>query len=266
MGAVIGRLAEGMQCRADELRLSRHARRCSACRRRARELGVEPLAARARVPSRAAVLLPLPWLVRRSGHGAAGADGGMPAVLGTASHVGSAIAERAATFLAAAAIAGAGGAAVAGGALDHSQGERPAAGKPAAAEVRVHHRSSRAAAPTSARRAAAPPADGGRADAPARHRAKGRERAAQGVGRTDAAAPGVALPAAPALPKVEAPAVPEVPNVPVPVPDPPEVAVPPAPPPSVELPPAPQASPPTVRELGGAVTEVVEGTLGTQLP
>ena len=43
MGAVIGRLAEGIESGRDRRRLDRHARRCSTCRRRARELGVEPM-------------------------------------------------------------------------------------------------------------------------------------------------------------------------------------------------------------------------------
>ncbi|MGH2763346.1 MAG: RNA polymerase sigma factor, partial [Thermoleophilaceae bacterium] len=44
MRTVMARLAEGLRDRRDEGRLARHARRCHVCRRRARELGVEPLA------------------------------------------------------------------------------------------------------------------------------------------------------------------------------------------------------------------------------
>jgi RNA polymerase sigma factor (sigma-70 family) len=42
MRTVIARLAEGLRDPCAEDRLARHARRCTACRRRARELGVEP--------------------------------------------------------------------------------------------------------------------------------------------------------------------------------------------------------------------------------
>ena len=51
MRTTIARLAEGVGTSSDEGRLARHARRCSLCRRRARELGVEPLSTLARVRS-----------------------------------------------------------------------------------------------------------------------------------------------------------------------------------------------------------------------
>jgi len=67
VGAAIGRLAEGMESPRDRLRLDRHARRCSACRRQARQLGVEPLlgALRGSIAARAAAFLPLPGFMRR---------------------------------------------------------------------------------------------------------------------------------------------------------------------------------------------------------
>ena len=112
MGTTIARLAEGIGSKADEARLARHAHRCSICRCRARELGVEPLSRLARARAKVAALLPLPW----------GAQGGGP--------IGGLLSERAAA-LAAIAVIGAGGAAVGvekiGGGSD-----RPAADGPAA--------------------------------------------------------------------------------------------------------------------------------------
>jgi RNA polymerase sigma factor (sigma-70 family) len=94
MRATIGRLAEGLGGERDERRLARHARRCSLCRRRARELGVEPLAAPAGLRAKVAALLPLPW----------GFPGG--------GQLGGLFAERAAALAVVAAMAGAGGAAL----------------------------------------------------------------------------------------------------------------------------------------------------------
>ncbi len=63
----------GRAARQEEHRLARHARRCRSCRRRARELGIEPLSALGALRKKAAALLPMPWLLRRSG----GDGGGM---------------------------------------------------------------------------------------------------------------------------------------------------------------------------------------------
>jgi RNA polymerase sigma factor (sigma-70 family) len=93
MRTTIARLAEGLGGHSDQARLARHARRCSLCRRRARELGVEPLSTLARVRAKVAALLPLPWGLQ-----------------GTSS-LGSLFGERA-TAMAAIAAIGAGGAAV----------------------------------------------------------------------------------------------------------------------------------------------------------
>ena len=65
MGAVIGRLAEGLDSDRDRRRLDRHARRCSSCRRRSRQLGVEPMLPRHSIAARAAAVLPLPLFLRR---------------------------------------------------------------------------------------------------------------------------------------------------------------------------------------------------------
>jgi RNA polymerase sigma factor (sigma-70 family) len=86
--AATTRLALGTGTPRDEGRLSRHARRCPACRRHARELGVEPLPFSTRLRRKVASLLPFPLLE--------------PA------------AERTAAIVAAIVIAGTGGAMIAG--------------------------------------------------------------------------------------------------------------------------------------------------------
>jgi RNA polymerase sigma factor (sigma-70 family) len=120
MGATITRIAQGVQRGGEEQRLARHARRCHSCRRRARELGIEPLSRLGALRQKAAALLPIPWLLRRSG----GDGSGLAGFFGTGA--GSApLAERAAALVAVAALAGAGGAALETGAL---RGDREAAG------------------------------------------------------------------------------------------------------------------------------------------
>jgi RNA polymerase sigma factor (sigma-70 family) len=94
MRTTIARLAEGLGSDRDERRLARHARRCSLCRRRARELGVEPLAAPAGLRAKVAAWLPLPW--------------GLP----SGGQLGGLFAERAAALAVMAAVAGAGGVAL----------------------------------------------------------------------------------------------------------------------------------------------------------
>ena len=103
MRTTIARLAEGVGRDADERRLGRHARRCTVCRRRARELGVEPMLAPTRLRDRIAALLPLP---------------GLP-------QFGAFVSEKAVALAAIAAVAGAGGAALT---LESQRGggERPA--------------------------------------------------------------------------------------------------------------------------------------------
>jgi RNA polymerase sigma factor (sigma-70 family) len=117
----IARMAEGMESDGDSRRLARHARLCGRCRRRARQLGVEPLALR-RVARRAAALLPLPALLRRRGSGgspaepASGAQAGssLAAITDPFGEIGAAVAERTAALVAAVALAGAGGAVLGG--------------------------------------------------------------------------------------------------------------------------------------------------------
>ena len=115
MRTVMARMAEGLRDKRDEGRLARHARRCHVCRRRARELGVEPLAPLSGIRRKAAALVPLPLIPRRgdAGHGGAAAGGqgagSMSGVLPAVGQVGAAVAERTAAIVAAAALAGAGG-------------------------------------------------------------------------------------------------------------------------------------------------------------
>ena len=120
MEATITRIARGVQRGSEEQRLARHARRCHSCRRRARELGIEPLSALGALRQKAAALLPLPWLLRRPG----GDGGGITGFFGAGANA-APLAERAAALLAVAALAGAGGAALGTGALP---GDREAAG------------------------------------------------------------------------------------------------------------------------------------------
>jgi RNA polymerase sigma factor (sigma-70 family) len=117
MAATIARIAEGAQRGAEEQRLARHARRCHSCRRRARELGIEPLSALGALRQKAAALLPLPWLLRRSGGDGSGLTGFFGTGAGAAP-----LAERAAALVAVAALAGAGGAALGTGALRGDNG------------------------------------------------------------------------------------------------------------------------------------------------
>ena len=131
MEGTIARIAQGVSRGAEEHRLARHARRCHTCRRRARELGIEPLSALGALRKKAAALLPLPWLLRRSGDG-----GGITGFFGGGANA-FPLAERAAALVAAAALAGAGGAALGTGALP---GDRDAAGnRSVAAERSAQH-------------------------------------------------------------------------------------------------------------------------------
>jgi len=121
MAGTIARIAAGVPRGAEAQRLARHARRCHSCRRHARELGIEPLSALGALRKKAAALLPLPWLLRRSGGDGTGIAGFFGTGAGAAPLV-----ERAAALVAVAALAGAGGAALGTGAL---RGDHDAAGK-----------------------------------------------------------------------------------------------------------------------------------------
>ncbi len=110
MRGVIARISEGVGGKREVGRLARHARRCHVCRRRARELGVDPLPRLSGLASKAAAFLPLPFVLRRGGGGHGILSGFAPA----GGQVSAVVAERAAALVAAAAIAGAGGMAIGG--------------------------------------------------------------------------------------------------------------------------------------------------------
>jgi RNA polymerase sigma factor (sigma-70 family) len=127
MRTLMAHMAEGRRDKREVGRLARHARRCNVCRRRARELGVDPLPPFSRLRRRAAALLPLPLVPRRGSAISGGATGGgqgggaLSGLLPAGAQVGAVVAERTAAIVAAAAIAGAGGIALGGAVLD---GER----------------------------------------------------------------------------------------------------------------------------------------------
>ena len=121
MRATIARMAAGTQRGAEEHRLARHAKRCPSCLRQAREQGIEPLTTLGALRQKAAALLPLPWLFRRSGDD----GGGVLALFSTGANA-APLAERAVAIVAAAALVGAGGVALERGALS---GERATAGE-----------------------------------------------------------------------------------------------------------------------------------------
>jgi RNA polymerase sigma factor (sigma-70 family) len=120
------RMVAGTHKGAEEHRLARHAKRCHDCRRRAREMGIEPLTTLGTLRRKTAALLPIPWLFRRGG------DGGTITGLFSTGANAAPLAERAAALVVAAALVGAGGAALGGGAL---RGDREAAGKDRPAAV-----------------------------------------------------------------------------------------------------------------------------------
>jgi RNA polymerase sigma factor (sigma-70 family) len=160
MGMVIARLSNGVSCEREERRLARHATRCGACRKQARELGVEPFRRkRHAIVARAAALLPLPAFLRHHlpDAGGAVATGGQAA----GAQLTVAVSERAAALVAAVALAGAGGAMLArveplGGQQPQTPASEPAAKRapaPAAREkpstrpeARRHARPSRSRA------------------------------------------------------------------------------------------------------------------------
>ena len=109
MRSVIARLAEGIEAPRDRRKLERHALRCTRCRRRARELGIEPMRQAGGFVSRAAAFLPLPALLRRRLD-----DNSWTAAAGSAVEGTGTLAAKAGAVLAAAALAGGGGATLGG--------------------------------------------------------------------------------------------------------------------------------------------------------
>lgn len=292
MRTVIARVAEGVRDRRDEARLARHARRCHVCRRRARELGVEPLAPLSGLRRKAAALLPLPLLPRRGGENAGGLSGLLPA----GAQVGAAVTERAATIVVAATLAGAGGLALGG---DMFGGDRDPVRTPA-----VEQRAPASGAESGGSPVTQPPeSDGGemapKVGPPARNRAESGRGAQDGrsgqssaaaqdgagaAGGADAARGGagsagagdVGLPPLPAVPpdvgdgapgapSGDGPRLPEPPGPPsLPKQPPPDV---PAAAPRVESPPPVRVEAPAAPELPqvetagetGAVTAIAAG-------
>jgi RNA polymerase sigma factor (sigma-70 family) len=97
-------MAEGVDARQDRSRVARHARRCSPCRRHARELGVDPFGRRP-WQSRVAAFLPLGWLLRRS---PAGTSRHGEMLLGNGGQLSAGLAERSVALVTAAALGCAG--------------------------------------------------------------------------------------------------------------------------------------------------------------
>jgi RNA polymerase sigma factor (sigma-70 family) len=186
MRATMARMAAGTQRGAEEHRLARHAKRCHACRKLARELGIEPLSALGALRRKAAALLPIPWLFRRSG-----GEGGVTGLFSTGANA-APLAERAAALVAAAALVGAGGAALSGGAL---RGDRAATGEERhaiehSAPVRGESQRGPAGPATDGERAGGRRASGRRASGKAGGRAGGSDRSPQGSdGSTTTQAP-----------------------------------------------------------------------------
>jgi RNA polymerase sigma factor (sigma-70 family) len=244
------RLADGAGSADDERRLGRHARRCVACRRAARELGVEPIGRIRTLANRAAALLPLPWIARR---GAAAGSGDGVHGLFTSSNVGAAVAERAAALVAAVAIAGAGGAALSGDGAERPESrgdapaQKPAADRPAAGDRGGAAAPGGQAAPAAPRDGARERGERGRQDAGGRSGAAtgspdagAKSREGVGGAERDGSAPvqgGASLPSLPSVPDVGAPDTPggdvggRLPKVELPAVDPPPIQ-----PPQLEVP------------------------------
>jgi RNA polymerase sigma factor (sigma-70 family) len=192
MHATIVRMAEGTHRGAEEHRLARHVKRCSACRRRASELGVRPLTTIDTLRQKAAALLPIPWLFRRSG----GDGGGITGLFSSGANA-APLAERAVALVAAAALVGAGGAALGTGAL---RGDHATAG-----ESRHGAERSTAVQGESQRGTTGPAADGVRAKARRASERRGAGpaggRAGDSTGDAGTTAPGAARPGTTTLPK-----------------------------------------------------------------
>ena len=256
--AMIARLAEGMGGGLDQQRLARHTRRCSSCRRWARELGVETQAP-TRLREKIASLLPLPFPWLPSG-----------------AQFGAGLGERAAALIAAAALAGAGGVAVGGSGLLDRDADKPAAiERETVSERATQEATTDTGSPLSA------------ADRDRDRARRGAERTrSKRDGDTAAGAPAAGAPAAgapvagsgdsaPLGGPDDLPAVPDVPDVPdVPLPDAPTGG-------RLQLPEAPEVTSPldtpqvapgvtvpevSVPEVGSGTIDGVTGTVEGALP
>jgi len=242
MRATIARMAAGTQRGAEEHRLARHAKRCPSCLRQARELGVDPLTTLGALRKKAAALLPVPWVFRRSGDG-----GGTFGLFSTGANA-APLAERAAALVAAAALVGAGGAALGGATVPGDgggtdRGDRPAAEHPAKARGESQRGTARPAA--DGERAGARGASGRKASGPTGGRAgdsgdtlrapaAAPQAPAGGTGRSEPTSPADSLPRVPGTPPPPSVSPGEID---LSAPDLPEVQVPEVEPPQVELPP-----------------------------
>jgi RNA polymerase sigma factor (sigma-70 family) len=264
MRATMARMAAGTQCGSEEHRLARHAKRCHDCRRRARELGIEPLTTLGTLRRKVAALLPIPWLFRRSGDG-----GGITGFFSTGANS-APFAERAAALVAAVALVGAGGVALERGALRgdrETAGEsRPAAEHPAA--VKGESQRGKAKSATDGERDGSRRASG-RSEGPAGGRAGGSggtdTLSGDSNGGTQAPADGStsstplsAGDAVPSLPDTGT-STPSTPQIQLPDTDLPEVTVPSSEPlPGVEL---PAVEVPNVDSVTGDLTDDLQSPL-----
>jgi RNA polymerase sigma factor (sigma-70 family) len=251
MRATIARMAAGTQRGAEEHRLARHAKRCPSCLRMAREHGVEPLTKLGSLRQKAAALLPIPWLFRRSD----GDGGGILGLFSTGANA-APLAERAAALVAAAALVGAGGVALEGGVL---RGDRATAGEDRhvaehSAPVRGESQRGTAGSATDGERAGARRASGREGSGPAGGRAGGSNGATEELGT---GSQGPQVPPGGSVPDPAGDATKSLPSLPD------TTTPPPAPPPpgGIELG-LPGVRTPAVPELGVPEVEVPE----VQLP
>jgi RNA polymerase sigma factor (sigma-70 family) len=253
---LMARIVAGSEAERDRLRVARHARRCTACRRQALALGIEPAPSRA---ARVAAFVPVLGAIRRR----AGSDG--TALTGAAQQGVAAgvliapgapgIVSKAVSVLAATAVVAGGGATLGG--------VGPLAVDRAPSPVQKQTREPRPAAAPVAPRATPTPAPRGFGDAPAKPTAPTSPPPSRADGDPRQGLP--QLPPAlsnPSLPEVDVPPV----NVP-PVDD-LDLGI-----PKVDLPTNPPAIPalPAARDLpvaGAAVAQVEElaGQVVPQLP
>jgi hypothetical protein len=260
MHATMVRMAAGKHRGAEEHRLARHAKRCHTCRMRARELGLDPLTTLGALRKKAAALLPIPWLLRRSD------DGGTITGLFSTGANAAPLAERAVALVAAAALVGAGGAALGGGAL---RGDRAASEDRAVEQPTTSGGESQrgtAGPATDGERAGARRASGRRSSGPAGGRAGGSEptdtlKGGSGSGsQAPSGGPASAVPSLPNAPTTSAGSgtgvkidVPQLPKISPTAPQPSKLALPP-----VQL--------PDTEQVTGDVTGEVTNTLQNTLP
>jgi RNA polymerase sigma factor (sigma-70 family) len=223
------RMAAGTQKGAEEHRLARHAKRCHSCRRHAREMGIEPLTTLGTLRKKAAALLPIPWLFRRSGDG-----GFITGLFSTGGANTAPLAERAAALVAAAALVGAGGAALGGGVLrgDHVTAEKARPAVERSTTVQGESRRGTAGHVTDGARAGARRASGRRAG-PAGGRAGGSKESLKQAPASSPAPAGGSTPTAPtgsvpSLPKTDSTATAPATDIKNAVPILPKVELPPA--------------------------------------